>query len=980
MATLSKDPRVIDLLSELESGQQDWADLPGGQILAQALALADQMIARTEPMTSIVDRVSLTGASFADDIGLKYESMSSILKDMSPIGSALEQSPLLQRTMRSLNPLQPGYQFFDFEGLVMTSLDWGLTEDVQSYEQAARQTQRQWTLFQNDRAHQQAPPETRSPVLQTAARRPYPTMQASDPIVIGTDGVVEKPHIQHRLDDIRLQRKTLPGLTAALDTMARFTDGPTGERSLTSAYGYRPGSFGLKPSVLDEAFVHPQTEWETDEGLQPMPDSRVPARRWSLGRTAKKDRQIGPQIAPTIGSRRLPLSIEPPVRGESRSLGEFAIDRSFLPALVSGLDEAAHQIGGTAGQENAASRFSIANLDSMVQALKLSSPTKSQVPLLLETPDMNLIIPATDDLESELSIASLVPQTSKKTTSRPLEQDILVQQALSTRLALSLAPESLSTESTSVPTQLGFEPQIGTQIIQRMPKAVEQRATLAGITPEILFSLVTQPAVAQALAQDPDALWSRLQQRAAPGADPTYQDAPWSLDATLLDLDDYGTGEETKETTSTETVAKPSMFASNSIRDIITRAARRAGPGGDELAPRLVQRIGKQFDPLQVASAVTDMLTAQELTELVSTPGLSDRFSRALRRELKESGVQDAALLSLPETIAGQKQASPAPGIQPEKSIQMAAKLARRVGRTLRQVISERMTGLPLAGFRWENGPRVQALETTIQQVLEQRQFETAARPIMPGESTAPWMDSEPATYVEPWLEDAVEFSISSEVAQSAKQAKGRPTPGDELGLAFGRAWKRPGAVSMRLRTLMSASDTPTSANLDQIFGWPDLAHLQMKSSGQKPDVYSPLDSGIRRSSFDSSSMSMPDLGDRVEARGEAVPLGLTPTGSSMDLGRLAHVMMRPSANIQRDLNLVSPVTQVMAQGAHLKEADEPVAQAEPAQQAGPSGEKGGGGGDNLTDEVVELLSHQIASKIGYRIKIDRDRGGSWDL
>ncbi|MBR57917.1 MAG: hypothetical protein CMH54_07640 [Myxococcales bacterium] len=975
MATLSKDPRVIDLLTELQSGQQDWADLPGGQILAQALALADQMIMRTEPLTALVDRISLTGAPFVDDIGLKYESISSIIKDISPIGSAFEQSPLLQRSTRALNPVQPGYQFFDFEGLLMASLDWGLAEDVHSYEQAAQQTRREWTLFQNDRGSQQVPQDTRSPILQTAGRRPYPIVQGSDPILVDAEGVVDSPQIQHRVDDVRLQRKTLPGLSAALDTMARYADTPGDEGSLTATYGFRPSSFGMKPSVLDQTFVQPQTEWEAENDLQAGPSSQAPIRRWSLGKAITK------ASTEEAGSRRLPLSIEPPVPGESRSLEEFSIDRSFLPALVSGLDEAAHQIGGTTGQENAASRFSIANLDSMVQALKLSSPTESQLPLLLDTPDMNLVIPATEDLESELSIASLVPQTTKKAVARPLEQDILVQQALSTRLAQTLAPESVSAEPTAVMEQLGFEPQIGSPIVQRLPDTVEQRANLAGITPEVLFSLVTQPAVAQALAQGPDAFFSRLEQRSATGAGAIYKDAPWSLDATLLDLDEYDTDDAIQETTISETTAKPSLFASNSIRDIITRAARKAGPGGDELAPRLVQRIGRQFDPTQVASTVTNMLTAQELTELVSTPGLSDRFSNALRQELKASGIQDAALLSLPEAIAGQKQiASPASDLQPRESIQMAAKLARRVGRNLRKVMSERMAGLPLAGFQWEHGPRVQTLETTIQRMMEQRQAESPTRSSLPGETTAAWMDSEPTTFVEPWLEEAVEFSISSEVQQSAKQAKGQATPSDELGLAFGRAWKRPGEVSMRLRTLMAASETSDSAHLDQIFGWSDLAHVDTKPSGQKPDVYAPLDSGARRSSFDSSSMPMPDLGERVEARGEAVPLGLTPTGSNMDLGRLAHVMLRPTANIQRDLNLVSPITQVMAQGAHLKEADEPVAEAQPAQQSEQGGEKGGGGSDNLTDEVVELLSHQIASKIGHRIKLDRDRGGSWDL
>ena len=109
-----------------------------------------------------------------------------------------------------------------------------------------------------------------------------------------------------------------------------------------------------------------------------------------------------------------------------------------------------------------------------------------------------------------------------------------------------------------------------------------------------------------------------------------------------------------------------------------------------------------------------------------------------------------------------------------------------------------------------------------------------------------------------------------------------------------------------------------------------------------------------------------------------AIPLGIAPTGTSMDIGRLSHVMLRPGTATPMDFNLVSPVTMAVAQTAQLKPKDEAIGEVE----ASASKESGGGGApeeaQEIPAEIVDLLSYEIASRISYRMKFEQERSGRW--
>ena len=100
-----------------------------------------------------------------------------------------------------------------------------------------------------------------------------------------------------------------------------------------------------------------------------------------------------------------------------------------------------------------------------------------------------------------------------------------------------------------------------------------------------------------------------------------------------------------------------------------------------------------------------------------------------------------------------------------------------------------------------------------------------------------------------------------------------------------------------------------------------------------------------------------------------------------MDLGRLSHTMLRPGEATSHDMNLVSPVSMAVAQSAHLKESSEQV-----GETARDKAEAGGGAGGSdgtkkeVPNEILELLSHQIAKRISTRMKFEQDRSGRWDF
>jgi len=286
---------------------------------------------------------------------------------------------------------------------------------------------------------------------------------------------------------------------------------------------------------------------------------------------------------------------------------------------------------------------------------------------------------------------------------------------------------------------------------------------------------------------------------------------------------------------------------------------------------------------------------------------------------------------------------------------------------------------MPLAGLRWENGPATQTLDAMVDRMLAT----PSGQVLLAGgssETGSPSMDMEQsdAIFLQPWLEDAFREVLSSETSVASRGEDRFERPGVAMGMSVGRVMAGQGAVSSRLRALMTEpgeSGATTKSTLGDIYGWEDFSQLSLGQGEQ--DFYG--DESFHSERAESSFPTVSPGHQAGSGTGQSVPLGLPPSGTSMDMGRLSHVMMRSSAAAPADFNLVSPVTMAVAETAQLKPKDEPVG--ETAASAPLEADAGGSGEESkeIPSEIVDLLSYEIASRISYRMKFEQDRSGRWD-
>ena len=477
-------------------------------------------------------------------------------------------------------------------------------------------------------------------------------------------------------------------------------------------------------------------------------------------------------------------------------------------------------------------------------------------------------------------------------------------------------------------------------------------------------------------------------------------------------------------TISPEAAAPQAGWSDQKLRGILTRAAASSGVAADPLVPRLVRDVASRTSFGDQARFGTSLMETWAATEPAGRPESVGRFAEALRRELKAAGVSEAALLSLPTDMvkgveggvmapaksAGERDApgigvelapsdeigvesTAQPGLEPSTlsetssspsrsgELQSAARLTRRLSQMIRSMLQEGAHGMPLAGLRWQNGPSTSTVDHLVDRMLAtplaQAHFQGDGGDASAGTS---WeMDSVDSVLLQPWFEEAFQDVIVQET-RAASRRRGRfDHLGIDMGLALGRVMSRRGPVSERWRALMADGGTEGSVGqtLEGIYGWEDFSHLDFGKS----DADMQYDGAYgEHGAPESGGRPRPELGQGADhGMSGAMPLGLAPTGTSMDMGRLSHVMLRPGAAAPADFNLVAPVTMAVAETAQLKPADEPVGggdRASPAEDHGPSG---GAESQEIPPEIVDLLSYEIASRISLRMKFEQERSGRWD-
>jgi hypothetical protein len=240
--------------------------------------------------------------------------------------------------------------------------------------------------------------------------------------------------------------------------------------------------------------------------------------------------------------------------------------------------------------------------------------------------------------------------------------------------------------------------------------------------------------------------------------------------------------------------------------------------------------------------------------------------------------------------------------------------------------------------------------------------------------------------FVQSWLSEAFTESVMTDVSSGARKNEFHQSPGAALDLSFGKMLGKPGAISARLRALVSAKPSSQADTLDlaDIFGWNEQAFVQSQAASDAAGSTPSLSGGTRRSRVSpdvtsgAENMATVHPGAPSAPRAPSVPLGLEPTGTSIDVGRLAHTMLRPGVAPEADFNLVAPVSVAIAQAAHLKPTDEAVGGEEEA----PAAAGGGGqsaGRDEIPEEVIEVLAMKIAGQISRQMKFEQDRSGRWD-
>ena len=292
-------------------------------------------------------------------------------------------------------------------------------------------------------------------------------------------------------------------------------------------------------------------------------------------------------------------------------------------------------------------------------------------------------------------------------------------------------------------------------------------------------------------------------------------------------------------------------------------------------------------------------------------------------------------------------------------------------------MLADRGTGLGLPGLRWERGPSLMPAEGFFNEALAEPGVLSGLGALGAGAGatgSAGAGGDLGATLVQPWFADALTESLRGAFAAPARQAEARERPGRAMGFALSRALGASGPVAERLRALVAAGGE-TSESTFAAMGWDGVEHLRSDSGRGLPPP-----GGERGSPSDLGDL--PAMAPMTDPGAMSVPLGLQPTGTSMDMGKLTSLMLRPGPASQLDFNLVAPVSVAMSQAAHLKPEDEAVGGHEAVGAASGEDTEGGGPSDEplrIPDEIIDLLSHEIAGRIGDRMKFEQDRRGRWD-
>jgi len=772
---------------------------------------------------------------------------------------------------------------------------------------------------------------------------------------------------------------------------------------------------------------------------------------------------------------------------------DVALDQRSLPALAAGASEAAGQLGLSISNVSPASNFSIAQTNSMFQTVTLDTPGMDQVftttPMYIDGEDQVFVQPIEFDTpQAERSgraaksaqaapptraqtmqrttmsalfgdapkLQALVSPNSLETTqpsspgvqpkaAAPLEQEIFVQRALGSHLAMALgAPESHIVQSVAMEliedtTDVTSAAQIITQqsgaqgrqagaslqvqlksALGRLPETIQTRAELAGWTTQTMLDVLRDPVVAREIqtdASNESSFWTTLMERHN-AQSRTYD--LWSMDGFAGDTEFVSATEELSfddageiATTIAATPATPKTQAPTSpmvsgtmnqsvLKSILTQAVRDSGIQGSQLVPQMIREIGQRTDPVTLTKSIQSVLIAKDVDEIMSQPDRAGKFTQQLAKAMRSHGIQDTTLLSLPSMIseasAQSTETTSTPAAETGKdassAVRQVAKTARVVGRAIRSMLSERWAGVATAADRWEHGPSVENLDSFVGRLMEmpmvQKHLDSGNVDGAIQASSRAILDFEhaDATFVQNWVSDAFSESVIRDVNSGARATQFQQSPGAALDLSFGKMLAKPGMLSARLRALVSAKPEGQGQELQlaDVFGWDEQALVEQQG-GDTGGTSGVGRSGGARASRQGSSPQPGRAGlDNVRPGGisapkaPSVPLGLEPTGTSIDVGRLAHTMLRPGVAPEADFNLVAPVSVAIAQAAHLSDASEEV---------GNHSDDGGGSAaagqtpkserDEIPEEVIEVLAMKIAGQISRQMKFEQDRSGQWD-
>ena len=1068
MATLQQDPRFSDLLKWAEIADQGYLDANRQELLQGVFKFVEEALIRSEPHTSVVDRFSWSGTSFVDGLQDKYGA-----PEISAMGNVLQSIGTNFDRLFQMSEIgfDSGYHFFDFEGLVMPEVDWDFFDEDEAYDYAYADASRKRDLFAKDRkamprktmGNQRSYPNrmgasinkilpqilrnlpnqlgenlrpemvadwidatgmrgelVATPDLQEIFTEESASPSGNDTSSILSQAILSNKGRAHRIKDIRLQPNALPALNSALNAVkhSQKMQPQLSKSSVTSTLRYHPvetGGAQVSRDIFEGTMLEIPAEYAADsQGSD------------TLG--------IRPMIA-TQGFEGDAQRLQP----QSLAIEDIYMPAQSLPAMKSGMAEAAHQLG--IATPSAASSFSLAKAESMLQGVTLGVPiVQPPASDTLFGADMTMVeAPAEESTFQETptvtSLQTLLKgheKVAQPPRALPLEQEILMNRAAGSQLAMTLghskpveqAQESLSSPVTESLIQAMVEERegpnallkdVGTGMI-RLPDTMLSRSELSGLTPDLLFQLMAQPEVASALSTKVGkdvSFWSRLQDRAESlNLSPTDVSEVWTLDASMLDLPSEAFEEfETVDTVSapqeatkpeTTVVQKSSDGLSPTVlREVLSRAAAKTGIRGNDLMPRMLKEVGARTEPKAIGRAFRKMLEANEISNLMGNAETARQFSTALRRELRSSGLSDTTLLEIPDMVAeaypkdAVEQSSPtdvteaaAPVVEASKeqmqTVQMAARVARRVGRAMRKLMTERFIGVPMTSIGWQDGANLEALDTMVQRVLDMPISEVEASES--GQGPQSYRDlvasgeAGSSDLVQFSFNDAIEAGLMAEMEKGSKPTGVHTAPGISMGLSFSKALSKPGEVGERLRTLLASveSDSGTVVDLSAVLGWSDREQIQHGS-----EALDSFDSGAQAppgGDWIREDTMEPVLPPAPAPESNAIPLGLTPTGTSMDLGRLSHTMLRPGEATSHEMNLVSPVSMAVAQSAHLKESSEQVG--ETAQDKAEASSEGSGDGakKEVPNEILELLSHQIAKRISKRMKFEQDRSGRWDF